>query len=181
MACPIHPHEGRSSEEEVDLLMKKGFFRLYFDNRLHDMNDETAYPKSKEDIKVVIDRFKIEKGKIRDNSVKERMRDIVPTFEETDFRIPPDGEIEIPKERNPETRFLERNEITFLKDIQEQPDSGIAARYKQLGLSVRQGQKVKTKLLEQGLIEEDQETTRIGRRTVIRLSEKGKVALSGAN
>ncbi len=57
----------------------------------------------------------------------------------------------------------------------------MAARYERLGLSVRQGQKVKARLLEQGLIEEHQETTNRGRLRVMCLTEKGKVALSDAS
>ncbi|MFC1794068.1 ATP-binding protein [Planctomycetota bacterium] len=132
---------------------------------------------------IAIPEFIIEKGKITDNSVKERMRDIAPTFEETDFRIPTGASIAVPcrSASGDDVGTLKNTEIALLKDVEESPDSGIAARYKRLGLSVRQGQKVKTKLLEQGLIEEDQETTRIGRRTVVQLSEKGKVVLCGAN
>ena len=126
---------------------------------------------------ISIPEFVIEKGKITDAEVKHRMRNLVPALEETDFRIPPDGAIEMPKE----TKFLEDNEIAFLKDIQEHPDSGVAARYERLGLSVRQGQKLIENLFQQGLIEQQLEKTKTGRVRVIRLTEKGEVALSNSN
>jgi hypothetical protein len=62
-------------------------------------------------------------------------------------------------------------EIASLSDIQRYPDSGVAARYKRLGLSVRQGQKLKAQLLKDGLIEEQNETTKVGRLRVIRITE----------
>lgn len=68
----------------------------------------------------------------------------------------------------------------FLKDVQEHQDSGIAARYKRLGLSVRQGQKLKAKLLEKGQIEEYQEITPTGRLRTVRLTARGQEFLSGA-
>ncbi len=71
-------------------------------------------------------------------------------------------------------------EIAFLEDVANHPDSGVAARYTRLGLSGRQGQKLKTKLLEQGLIEEQLETTRTGKLMVVRVTEEGEQMLSQA-
>ena len=72
---------------------------------------------------------------------------------------------------------MTKNLETFLRDIQDYPDSGIAARYKRLGLSVRQGQKLKTKALELSLAHERPETTRTGRQTLTQLTQKGKAVL----
>jgi predicted transcriptional regulator len=63
--------------------------------------------------------------------------------------------------------------ITFLKDIQTFPESGIASRYKRLALSVRQGQKLKEKLVGEGLIVETAEVTPQGKRRKVDLTEKG--------
>jgi hypothetical protein len=71
-------------------------------------------------------------------------------------------------------------EIVFLQDVVECPDSGVAARYQRLGLSARQGHKLKTKLLEQGIIQEQLETTYAGRRMTVRLTEKAEHLLSQA-
>jgi len=73
----------------------------------------------------------------------------------------------------PEVSKTRDNEIAFLKDVQQNPESGIAARYKRLGLSVRQGQKLKAKLSEDNLIEERQETTKNGRLIIVKLTGKG--------
>jgi hypothetical protein len=105
---------------------------------------------------ITIPEFIIEKGKITDANVRQRMRKLAPTFEEADFRVPLDSTIDIPEK----AKFLEDNEIAFLKDILEHPDSGVAARYKRVGLSVRQGQKLIEKLFEEGLIEQRLETTK---------------------
>lgn len=67
LGYPIHAHEGRTVEEEFDLLKKKGFFRVFIKNKLIDLNTEFKIPKSKKNIIVVIDRFKIKKGKVRES------------------------------------------------------------------------------------------------------------------
>lgn len=118
--------------------------------------------------------FAVEKGKISDNCIKEHMQYIAPALPEEDFLT------EVLGSESKATKMSE-TEMAFLKDIQEHPDSGVAARYERLGLSVRQGQKLIEKLFEEGLIEQRLETTRTGRVRVIRLAEKGKVALSDAN
>jgi excinuclease ABC subunit A len=67
LGFPIHFHEGRSVEEELDLLRKKGFFRVFIKNQLYDLNSEFPISNSKEKIIVVLDRFKIKKGKVRES------------------------------------------------------------------------------------------------------------------
>lgn len=62
---PIHSHEARSIKEEFDLLIKRGFVRVYFDNNLFDLSDLISYPQSKENVFVIIERFKVKKGKVR--------------------------------------------------------------------------------------------------------------------
>ena len=125
---------------------------------------------------VSIPEFVIEKGRITDTYVKKHMQDIAPAIAEQDFRLPADtdGDSTISKK----TDLAKNLELAFLRDIKEYPDSGIAARYKRLGISVRQGQKLKVQALQQSLIEETIETTKTGRLTVIKLTGKGKVFLS---
>jgi hypothetical protein len=71
-------------------------------------------------------------------------------------------------------------QIAFLRDIADHAESGVAARYKRLDLSGRQGQKLKTKLLAAGLVEEQLGTTPAGRLMTIRLTDKGEQVLSQA-
>jgi excinuclease ABC subunit A len=66
LGFPIHSHEGRTVQEEFDLLKKKGFFRIFIKNKVIDLNEEYKSPKSKKDLVVVLDRFKIQKGKVRE-------------------------------------------------------------------------------------------------------------------
>jgi len=123
---------------------------------------------------IKVPEFAVEKGKVTDDWIKERMQDIAPTIMENHFT----GE-----SVSPDWWLIQStdNAVAFLKDVQKYQDSGVAARYKRLGLSVRQGQKLTAKLLEQGLIEQHQETTKSGRLKVVRLTEKGRAILSQAN
>jgi len=66
LGFPVHSHEGRTVQEELDLLKKKGFFRVFIKNVLIDLNEEYKTPKTKKDLIVVLDRFKISKGKVRE-------------------------------------------------------------------------------------------------------------------
>ena len=80
----LHDHEGHSVKEEVELLKKRGFFRIYFKKKYYDLNeDQVKFPKSKKDIKVVVDRFKVSKGEMR-----EKLSDSIEvTFKEGENRI----------------------------------------------------------------------------------------------
>jgi excinuclease ABC subunit A len=66
LGFPIHKHEGRNVAEEITLLKKKGFHRVFYKNELIDLDTSDKLPKSKNDLYVVIDRFKIKKGKVRE-------------------------------------------------------------------------------------------------------------------
>lgn len=119
---------------------------------------------------VSIPEFVIKKGRITDTYVKKHMQDIVRIYPQEDFRLNWQNSNE-PQEKRPDI------EITFLKDVVNHPDIGIAERYRHLGISVRQGQKIKAKLLEEDLIEEHRQTTETGRLIVICLTEKGRQIL----
>ncbi|MCL5028116.1 MAG: excinuclease ABC subunit UvrA [Bacteroidetes bacterium] len=83
LAFPLHMHEGHTIKEEIDILKKRGFFRIYFKNNLYDLNTEEKLPGKKDKISVVIDRFKVQKGKIR-----ERLSDAIEvTFKEGENRL----------------------------------------------------------------------------------------------
>ena len=49
LGFPLHEHEGHSIKEEIDLLKKRGFFRVYFNKRLIDLNEEDILPKKKKE------------------------------------------------------------------------------------------------------------------------------------
>jgi hypothetical protein len=74
--------------------------------------------------------------------------------------------------KHPEEEGEPDLEQLFLQDVREYPDSGITERYRRLGISVRQGQKLKAELVEKGLIEEAEKKTKTGRLRVIRLTGK---------
>jgi hypothetical protein len=124
---------------------------------------------------VSIPLFEIEKGKITDTFIKKHMHDIAPVAQKEDFRLP---------ESQPESTLVSEPKnkdemlFAFLKDIQQYPDTGIAQRYKRLETSVRQGQKIKVKALNQELIEEQIQTTKTGRIKVISLTKKAETLLN---
>ena len=83
LSFPLHIHEGSNVKQEIDLLKKRGFFRIYFNNTLVDLNEDEILPKKKEDVRVVIERFKINKGQIR-----EKLADSIEvTFKEGENRL----------------------------------------------------------------------------------------------
>lgn len=66
LGFPLHKHEGRSVAEEIDLIRKRGFFRVFFDGKMYELDDETPLPDEKDKITVIAERFKIKKGEMRD-------------------------------------------------------------------------------------------------------------------
>lgn len=83
LTFPIHQHEGRNIAEELELLKKRGFFRIYFEGAIHEIEELNSLPKSKKDIRVVVDRFKIKRGNVR-----EQLADSIEvTFKEGENRI----------------------------------------------------------------------------------------------
>jgi hypothetical protein len=129
---------------------------------------------------ISIPEFRIEKGRVADEQIREFMKDKVSRFGTED--AVPDGTAAAEQEPMSEgsSSPVDDPEIAFLKDVVANPDSGVAARYNRLGLSGRQGQKLKSELLEQGLIQEQLGITPAGRLMTIRLTEKGKDMLPNA-
>ena len=83
LGFPLHEHKGHSAKEEIDLLKKRGFFRIFTGNKLIDLNEEKFSAKKPKDIRVVIDRFKVEEGMVR-----EKLFDSIEvTFKEGENRI----------------------------------------------------------------------------------------------
>ncbi len=83
LAFPVHITEGRSISDELDYLKKRGFFRLYQNNILYDLNSDNDKPDKSENLFVVVDRFKLSKGKTR-----EKLGDSIEvTFKEGENRI----------------------------------------------------------------------------------------------
>lgn len=83
LGFPLHQHEGHTAKEEIDLLKKRGFFRIYSGKKLIDLNEEKFSAKDAKDNRVIIERFKIEKGKIR-----EKLSDSIEvTFKEGENRL----------------------------------------------------------------------------------------------
>ena len=83
LGFPFHQHEGHTIKEEIDLLKKRGFFRIYSNNQVIDLNEEKFSAKDAKDIRVIIERFKTEKGNVR-----EKLSDSIEvTFKEGENRL----------------------------------------------------------------------------------------------
>ncbi len=83
LGFPLHQHKGHTAKEEIDLLKKRGFFRIYSAKKLIDLNEEKFSAKKLKDIRVIIERFKVEKKKIR-----EKLSDSIEvTFKEGENRL----------------------------------------------------------------------------------------------
>ncbi len=66
LGFPLHEHSGRTVAEEFALLIKKGFYRVFIKNKILDLNTIEKIPRSKKNVYVVIERFKIKKGRVRE-------------------------------------------------------------------------------------------------------------------
>jgi Helicase HerA, central domain len=102
---------------------------------------------------LAVPEFNINKGTITDDKISDLMEDKV--FLAADYPVT-------------ETESIPTLVELFLIDIRDNPESGVAARYKRLSISVRQGQKIKYELLKAGLLTEEEIHNKTGR--VIRLS-----------
>jgi len=125
---------------------------------------------------IAIPEFNIQKGNVTDGHIRAYMCEKLPASEEKDTT----GDAS-ESETSPSGSRVTDLEMAFLQDVADYPEGGVAARYQRLGLSVRQGQKLKLRLLQEGLMEEHRETTRSGRLTVIRLSEAAQEAVARAH
>ncbi len=125
-----------------------------------------------------IPEFKIQKGRMSDADIRSHMEHLVPGAPDETVASDPSRD-ESAKIGQPagSSSGLDAGAIAFLDDVKHHPTSGVAARYKRLGLSVRQGQKLKAQLLDEGLIEESLETTHSGRLAVIQITKHGQTLL----
>ncbi len=83
LTFPIHEHSGKSAKQEIDHLKKRGFFRIYLNGNITDLNEDEVKLNKKNNIRVVIERFKVNKGKVR-----ERLADAIEvTFKEGDNKL----------------------------------------------------------------------------------------------
>ena len=112
LGFPIHKHEGRTTKEELELLKKRGFFRIFNKSKLLDLNEAYSVPRSKKNLVVIVDRFKIRKGKMR-----ELLADsIETTFKEGEGRL-----AIISNETNKVTNFTQFYECCGIKYEEPEP------------------------------------------------------------
>ncbi len=83
LTFPLHVHEGTAVKDEIELLKKRGFFRIYFNKNMIDLNEDNKLPGKKDEVRIVVERFKVKKGEVR-----ERLSDSIEiTFKEGENRI----------------------------------------------------------------------------------------------
>ena len=133
---------------------------------------------------IQIPEFDIEKGKVTDEVISGRRKPVAsmaPASQSSGIRekhhTPRITQPVSPPLRDQLATDEESLGIRFLKDVAAYPDSGIAARYKRTGVSVRQGMKVKAYLAAEELIEEQEMRTSTGKLIAIRLTEKARQLL----
>lgn len=126
---------------------------------------------------IAIPEFEIQKGRVTDEQIRQYMRDKISQFD-TESQVSDDTSAKKEGFSDDADNSSDLADIVFLQDVRNHPESGVAARYKRLGLSGRQGQKLKVRLLEANLIDEHLERTDTGRRMIVRLTEKGQKMLS---
>lgn len=83
LTFPLHSHEGHSVAEEIELLKKRGFFRILYKNKLLDLNEKQDLPNDKAKIRILTERFKSVKSGVRDNLADS----IEITFKEGESRL----------------------------------------------------------------------------------------------
>lgn len=67
LGFPIHKHEGKTVAEEISLIKQRGFHRVFYKKRLIDLDTAEKLPRSIKDMFVIIERFKIKKGRVRES------------------------------------------------------------------------------------------------------------------
>lgn len=130
-----------------------------------------------------IPEFEIQKGAFTDTHVKQHMTKLGLLSVRRQESTRPRAHLsraDVDAEHETPIAAIADPQQVLLSDIASYPESGIAERYKRLGLSVRQGQKTKESLLARGLIQEEIQTTSRGKLRVIRLTEEGRLCLDPA-
>jgi excinuclease ABC subunit A len=83
LTFPLHEHQGKTIKNEFEHLKKRGFFRIYAGRNLYDLNETEPVNLKKNEVRVVVERFKITAGEMRN-----KLGDSVEvTFKEGDNRI----------------------------------------------------------------------------------------------
>lgn len=73
---PLRVHEGKSAAQEIETIKQRGFFRFVVNDEVIDTNETSLKPKSKSDIKILVDRFIYRAG---DTSSLNRLADSIQT------------------------------------------------------------------------------------------------------
>jgi hypothetical protein len=128
---------------------------------------------------IQIPEFSVVKGAVTDNAIRLHM---APFLKPSPARASPEPGSNINTQEEQQVSGHGGNEGNgvdpegaFLRDVAQYPEGGVAARYQRLGVSVRQGQRIKLNLAQKGLVTDHEERTATGRRRVVRLTEKGRI------
>jgi len=79
---PVKKSSSRGIKDDIALLKQRGFYRIFHDGELIDLNQNQKLPKISNDIEVIVDRLTVRKG---DKELETRIADSVQTaFEEGD-------------------------------------------------------------------------------------------------
>jgi len=124
----------------------------------------------------------VKKGKVTDEDVKRKMQGLSDVAGEirTDLGESRDIRAIRAEDNMRDNQYLElrEKEREFLEDVMKYRTSGISERYKRLGLSVDEGNRIKNYLLSSNIIISSDVSTGRGRIKYLELSRKGKELLS---
>jgi len=122
-----------------------------------------------EPFQIKIPLIRVPKGKVTDTLLAQHMAQKKPNLEPTIKEMP--SPMTTPKPT------LVDKDINFLKDIIEHPYAGVVERYKRLGTSRRNGNRVKERLVDTGIIKPIDIPTRSGKIVLLELTSVGVTAL----
>ncbi len=112
LTFPVKAHKGRTVKEELELLKKRGFFRIYNKGKILDLNEEYSVPKKKSNLRVIVDRFKI-----TGENLREKLFDSIEvTFKEGENRL-----IIVNAETNEEKNFNKFYECCGIRYEEPEP------------------------------------------------------------
>lgn len=142
-------------------------------------------PSSKRPFLIRIPEISIKKGFVTDEMLKRwnqgdsRGGDEIPPHSPRIPEIPPPPQEE--KNAKSDRETLAAGEIRFLKDVLEHRSDGVVNRYERLGLSARQGTKLKNELEAKGLVTQARISIGEGTVNLLGLTQKGLTALDIRN
>lgn len=112
LTFPLHDHPGKSVNDEIEHLKKRGFFRIFVEGTVYNLNEDKITFKDKGKIRIVVERIKTSKENLR-----EKLSDSIEvTFKEGENRL-----VTINADTNEENEFNKFYECCGIKYEEPEP------------------------------------------------------------